>query len=44
MLLKKIQENLKKHMIWYVSISIVLGWLLGYFNGSDLPPKKWTER
>jgi len=33
MLLKKIQENLKKYMIWYVSLSIVLGWLLGYFNG-----------
>lgn len=32
MKLKKIQENLKTYLLWYVSISILIGWALGYFN------------
>lgn len=33
MLLKKIQVHLKTYMLWYVAAAIVLGWVLGYFNG-----------
>ena len=33
MILKKIQEHLKKYMLWYVAAAILLGWGLGYFDG-----------
>ncbi len=33
MLLKRVQQHLKEKMIWYVTLSIILGWVLGYFNG-----------
>ncbi len=33
MTLKKIHENLKQNMIWYVLASIILGWVLGYLYG-----------
>lgn len=33
MLLKRIQQHLKEKMIWYVSVAIALGWILGYFSG-----------
>ena len=30
--LKKLQEHLKANLVWYVSASIAMGWLLGYLN------------
>ncbi len=31
-MLKKIQEHLKKYMLWYVTVAIAVGWALGYLN------------
>lgn len=36
MQLKRIQEHLKAHLLWYVAGAIALGWVLGYLNGSAI--------